>query len=126
MMIKLKRIYDDAAANDGFRVLVDRLWPRGVSREDAALNRWMKEIAPSDQLRRWFDHDSEKWEEFRRRYTQELEDKTEEIAFLSEKSANGTLTLVYAARDTEHNHAVVLKDVVDRSSSSTGDEARNS
>ncbi len=110
MAIILKRAYDAPASGDGFRVLVDRLWPRGVSKEDAALDRWMKEVAPSDNLRRWFDHDPEKWDEFRRRYRDELKGRDEEVAFLKEKSEEGTLTLVYAAKDTEHNNAVVLKD----------------
>ena len=116
MPIKLKRAYDDPAPGDGFRVLVDRLWPRGVSKEDAALDRWMKELAPSDALRQWFDHDPDKWNGFRRRYREELDDRGEEIAFLKEKSEAGTLTLVYAAKDTEHNNAVALKDELTRRS----------
>ena len=107
-MIRVKRVYDPPAENDGRRVLVDRLWPRGVSREDAALDRWMKEIAPSDALRRWFDHDPERWEEFRARYARELDAKGDEVAFLREAAEAGTLTLVYSARDTEHNQAVAL------------------
>lgn len=108
-MIRLKRAYDDPAEADGFRVLVDRLWPRGVSKGAAALDRWMKEVAPSDELRRWFDHDPEKWDEFRRRYEHELSGRDEEVDFLKQKSREGTLTLVYAAKDTEHNDAVVLR-----------------
>lgn len=108
-MIQLKRVYDPPEKEDGYRVLVDRLWPRGVSKDDAALDRWMKEVAPSDELREWFGHDPEKWDEFRRRYERELEEKEEAIAFLEERSVKGTLTLVYAAQDTEHNNAVALK-----------------
>ena len=108
-MIEIKRVYDAPAKSDGVRVLVDRLWPRGVSKEAAALDRWMKEVAPSAALRRWFGHDPEKWDAFRRRYESELGGREEELAFLREKSREGTLTLVYAAKDTEHNDAVVLK-----------------
>lgn len=107
-MIRTRRVYEAPADDDGFRVLVDRLWPRGVSREDAALDRWMKEIAPSDELRAWFDHDPERWDEFRARYARELAEKAEEIGFLREKAGEGPLTLVYAAKDTEHNNAVAL------------------
>ena len=102
MPIRLKRAYDDPAEDDGFRVLVDRLWPRGVSKEEAALDRWMKEVAPSTALRKWFDHDPEKWDAFRRCYAAELDGR------------DGTLTLVYAAKDTEHNGPVVLKDYLSR------------
>lgn len=109
-MIQLKRAYDPPETGDGYRVLVDRLWPRGISREDAAIDRWMKELAPSDDLRRWFGHDPEKWEEFRRRYKQELETHEDAVAFLREKSSEGTLTLIYAAKDTQHNNAVVLRE----------------
>jgi len=107
-VIRTRRVYEAPADDDGFRVLVDRLWPRGVSREDAALDRWMKEIAPSDELRAWFGHDPERWDEFRERYARELDEKAEEVDFLREKAGEGTLTLVYAARDTEHNNAVAL------------------
>lgn len=107
-LIRLKRAYDAPAAEDGYRVLVDRLWPRGVSREDAALDRWMREVAPSDELRTWFDHDPEKWVEFRRRYEDELDAREDNLVFLRQKAEAGTLTLVYGARDTEHNQAVVL------------------
>lgn len=107
-MIRTRRVYEAPTDDDGFRVLVDRLWPRGVSREDAALDRWMKEVAPSDELRAWFDHDPERWDEFRERYARELDEKTEEVDFLREKVGEGTLTLVYAAKDTEQNNAVAL------------------
>jgi len=107
-VIRTRRVYEAPADDDGFRVLVDRLWPRGVSREDAALDRWMKEIAPSDELRTWFGHDPERWDGFRARYARELDEKAEEVDFLREKAGEGTLTLVYAARDTEHNNAVAL------------------
>lgn len=110
MPIRLKRAYDAPAEDDGCRVLVDRLWPRGVSKEAAALDRWLKEVAPSAELRRWFGHDPEKWDAFRHRYRKELDDHDEAIAFLRKKSRAGTLTLVYGAKDTAHNDAVVLRD----------------
>ncbi len=113
-MIKLKRAYDAPEKQDGYRVLVDRLWPRGLSKEDAALDRWMKEVAPSHELRKRFKHDPEKWDEFRRRYEVELEGREDEVAFLKEKSEEGTLTLVYAARDREHNNAAALRDYLER------------
>lgn len=113
-MIKLKRAYDPPDEQDGFRVLVDRLWPRGVSKEEAHLDLWMKEIAPSTDLRKWFDHDPKKWDEFRRRYERELADKEDDLALLREKARDGVLTLVYGAKDTEHNQAVVLEGYLKR------------
>lgn len=110
MSIRIKRAYDPPAADDGYRVLVDRLWPRGVTKEAAALDRWMKDVAPSPALRVWFGHDPARWDAFRRRYASELDARSEEVAFLREKAASGALTLVYAAKDTEHNGAVVLRD----------------
>jgi uncharacterized protein YeaO (DUF488 family) len=112
-MLKLKRAYDEPAPQDGYRVLVDRLWPRGVKKEDARTDRWMKEIAPSDSLRKWYGHDPDKWDEFRDRYAAELEEKQEELDFLRKKSDGKTLTLVYGARDTEHSHAQALKEYLD-------------
>lgn len=108
-MIQCKRAYDDPSSDDGTRVLVDRLWPRGVSKEEAELDRWLKEVAPSDELRRWFDHDPDRWEAFCERYYDELSDKDEAISFLREAARAGPLTLVYAARDREHNNAAALK-----------------
>ena len=107
----VKRIYEPAAAADGFRVLVDRLWPRGVSKEKAALNLWWKEISPSGDLRKWFSHDPEKWTEFRRRYLAELRQNADAVAALKAQTPrSGTVTLLFGARDTEHNEAVVLRD----------------
>lgn len=108
-MIQCKRAYDEPSSDDGTRILVDRLWPRGVSKEDAALDDWNKEVAPSSDLRKWFDHDPEKWDEFCRRYNQELYEKDDAVEPLREEAESGTLTLVYAAKDREHNHALVLK-----------------
>jgi len=112
-MIKIKRVYDDASPDDGFRVLVDRLWPRGVKKENAHVDLWLKDVAPSTELREWFGHDPDKWAEFRRRYDAELKDHRGELDDLKSKAKHGTLTLVYGAKDTEHNNAVVLKDMLD-------------
>jgi uncharacterized protein YeaO (DUF488 family) len=108
--VRLKRAYEDAAAADGRRVLIDRIWPRGVSREQARLDEWARELAPSSDLRRWFGHDPSRFAEFRRRYEAELAGQEEKLRELREHARNDTLTLVYAARDTEHNDAVVLAD----------------
>jgi uncharacterized protein YeaO (DUF488 family) len=109
MHIQLKRAYDAPAASDGFRVLVDRLWPRGVSKEEAHLDLWLKEIAPSTELRKWFGHDPARWEGFQERYRRELREKTDAVRLLKQKAKEGSVTLVYAARDEEHNGALVLK-----------------
>ncbi len=114
MDIRLKRAYDGPAATDGYRVLVDRLWPRGVARDDARLDAWMKELAPSTELRRWFAHDPSRFAEFRRRYVDELRGQRPALAELRRRARAGTLTLVYAARDAEHNDAVVLAEVLRR------------
>ena len=113
-MIRVKRVYEPPAADDGQRVLVDRLWPRGVKKEDAALDRWMKEVAPSDALRRWFGHDAAKWEAFRVRYARELDEVPEAVAELRRAAETGTLTLVYSARDPDHNQAVALAAYLER------------
>jgi uncharacterized protein YeaO (DUF488 family) len=108
-MFKTKRIYDPAEAADDYRVLVDRVWPRGVSKEKARLDLWMKEIAPSDQLRKWFAHDPKRWMEFRQRYQEELKTKRELIHQLRESEReHGTVTLIYSARDEQRNQAVAL------------------
>jgi uncharacterized protein YeaO (DUF488 family) len=107
--LRLKRAYEAAGPEDGCRVLVERLWPRGVKKEDAALNLWLKEIAPSEALRRWFSHDPQKWDRFCRRYWAELEPQKEAVRVLQEKLKDGDVTLVYGSRDQEHNAAVALK-----------------
>lgn len=112
-MIRLKRAYEAAAADDGRRVLVERLWPRGVTREKAALDLWLKDVAPSAGLRSWFGHDPDKWPEFRRRYAAELDARPEEVAQLVGMSREGTVTFVYGSRDERHNAAVVLKEYVE-------------
>ena len=111
MRYAVKRVYEPADAADGFRVLVDRLWPRGISKEKAALDLWWKEIAPSGELRRWFGHDPEKWPEFRKRYRAEFRRNRDAVlAFKAKAPRAGTITLLFGARDTEHNEAVALRD----------------
>ena len=110
--IKLKRAYETVDSKDGARVLVDRLWPRGVSKENAALAQWMKEIAPTTGLRKWFGHDPARWEEFRGRYGKELQQNAELLSELRSLARQGPLTLVYSAHDESHNDAVVLRDVL--------------
>lgn len=112
--IRLKRAYESAAKNDGTRVLVDRVWPRGVSKDKLAADEWLKAVAPSSELRKWFAHDAEKWDEFKRRYTEELGSGEQQKAFkqLKEYAGDGRLTLVFAARDEQHNQAVVLKELL--------------
>jgi uncharacterized protein YeaO (DUF488 family) len=107
--VKLKRAYEPAEATDGVRVLVDRLWPRGVSKEYAALNHWMKEIAPSTELRKWFGHEPARWEEFIGRYEAELHGNAELLSQLRALARKGPITLVYSAHDEVHNDAVVLR-----------------
>lgn len=116
-MIKLKRVYETVDPKDGTRVLVERLWPRGISKERAALDLWLKDVAPSPELRTWFSHDPAKWEEFCNRYHEELRHNTDAVNRLTELAHNGDVTLVFAARDTEHNAAVVLKEYIERSHS---------
>jgi uncharacterized protein YeaO (DUF488 family) len=107
-MIQLKRAYEDPSQSDGERILVERLWPRGLSKQRAKIDLWMKDVAPSPELRRWFDHDPAKWDEFRKRYEAELRNKHELISLLKHKAQKGMITLTYAARDQEHNGALVL------------------
>ena len=114
MDVRLKRAYEPAAPSDGYRVLIDRLWPRGVSRRQARLDDWEKELAPSPELRRWFGHEPRRFEEFRRRYTEELRDERPRLTAVRRRARAGTLTLVYSAHDSEHNDAVVLADVLRR------------
>ncbi len=109
MNLKIKRVYTKAAKGDGKRILVDRLWPRGLTKEKAGIDLWLKELAPSTELRKWFAHDPEKWTDFQKRYRQELKNNKEQLALLKEQAKTGTVTLVYGAKDEEHNEAVVLK-----------------
>jgi uncharacterized protein YeaO (DUF488 family) len=112
--VRVKRAYEPAAASDGYRVLVDRLWPRGVSRERARLDEWDRELSPSTELRKWFGHRPDRFEEFRRRYLDELSEHRDRIAELRRRAREGTLTLVHSARDTQHNDAVVLATAIRR------------
>jgi uncharacterized protein YeaO (DUF488 family) len=114
MDVRLKRAYDPAATSDGYRVLIDRIWPRGVTREQVHLTEWARELAPSTELRRWFGHDPARFSEFRRRYTEELEAHEDKLRDLRRLAREGRVTLVYGARDTEYNDAVVLADVLRR------------
>lgn len=115
MNIKIKRIYEDKDPDDGIRILVDRLWPRGISKEEARLDDWWKELAPSEDLRKWFDHDPDKWPEFKKRYKKELD---EIEAMISEKmeelDLRESIVLLYGAKDEEHNQAVVLKEYLEK------------
>ena len=108
-MIKLKRAYEKPSRDDGSRILVERLWPRGLTKERAAVDLWLKEVAPSPELRKWFGHAPAKWEQFQKRYWKELEAKQAAVRLLRHKGKQGTVTLVYAARDEEHNGALALK-----------------
>jgi uncharacterized protein YeaO (DUF488 family) len=112
-MVKIKRVYDQPEKADGKRVLVDRLWPRGIKKEDAGLDLWLKDIAPSDELRKWFSHDPSKWQEFGKRYRHELKAKPDMIEDLKKTARSGTVTLLYAARDADRNNAVVLKELIE-------------
>lgn len=114
MDIRLKRAYEPAADSDGDRILVDRIWPRGVTREQAHLTEWARELAPSTELRRWFAHDPARFDEFRRRYAAELRPQEEKLRELRRRARASTLTLVYAARDEAHNDAVVLAEILRR------------
>jgi uncharacterized protein YeaO (DUF488 family) len=110
MAIKLKRVYDPPAAGDGVRVLVDRVWPRGLTKDAAHVNEWLKELGPSTELRKWFNHDPARWPEFQSRYHAELQapQQRERLKHLRDLAAHEALTLVYGARDTEHNQAAVI------------------
>jgi uncharacterized protein YeaO (DUF488 family) len=114
MDIRLKRAYEPPASSDGYRVLIDRLWPRGVSRKQAKLSAWERDLAPSAELRQWFGHQPSRFEEFRRRYIDQLREQRPRLTELRRRARNGTLTLVYAAHDSEHNDAVVLAAVLRR------------
>lgn len=110
--LKLKRAYEPVSPDDGLRILVDRLWPRGISKEGAALDDWVKDIAPSTELRKWFGHDPERWTEFQRRYRAELKEHADALQSIRAKAKTHIVTLVYSAHDEKHNDAVVLRDVL--------------
>ena len=111
-MIKLKRAYETPSDDDGKRVLVERLWPRGVTKVEAKIDEWIKDVAPSPELRKWYAHDVEKWPEFKRRYVEELKLHDDEVSELKKMVRGSVVTFIYAAHDTEHNSAVVLKEFV--------------
>jgi len=113
MTIKIKRAYDPAKKSDGLRVLVDGLWPRGVTKDAARIDRWLKDIAPSGALRKWFGHDPAKWVEFRKRYFRELQKNSDAVAELEKLLRKGPVTLIFSARDEEHNNAIALKEFIE-------------
>jgi uncharacterized protein YeaO (DUF488 family) len=114
MKLKLKRVYDQPSEEDGTRILVDRLWPRGLTKEEARVDLWFKDVAPSNELRKWFAHDPAKWPEFKARYKAELKHNAAQLTLLKQAVARGYATLLYGAKDTEHNEAVVLEDLLTR------------
>jgi uncharacterized protein YeaO (DUF488 family) len=113
-MIHLKRVYEPPSKKDGLRILVDRLWPRGLSKEKADVKIWLKEVAPSNELRKWFGHDPAKWKEFQSRYRKELRQNQEGFELLREKCKGHTVTLLYGAQDEQHNQALVLKRLLEK------------
>ena len=113
-MIRLKRAYDEPSKQDGLRILVERLWPRGVSKEKAAVDLWLKDLSPSTELRKWYGHDPEKWDEFRKRYWLELGEKGDLLTLLKHRTTEGNVTFVFAASDEERNSAVALKEYLEK------------
>jgi len=114
MKVAIKRVYTEPQESDGTRILVDRLWPRGLTKEKAKVDLWLKEIAPSNELRKWFAHDPKKWTEFQARYAEELKSNAEPFAVLKHEVGKGPVTLLYAAKDEEHNEAVILQKMLRR------------
>lgn len=112
-MIKIKRIYESASPKDGKRMLVDRLWPRGIRKDEAKIDDWIRDIAPSNELRKWFSHDPSKWQEFKKRYEKELKNKSSILEKIRHEAKTGVVTLLYSAKDEEHNNAVVLKEILE-------------
>jgi uncharacterized protein YeaO (DUF488 family) len=113
-MIHLKRAYDKPSAEDGARILVERLWPRGLTKARAALDLWVKDVGPSPELRKWFGHDPARWKQFKQRYWEELKDKTEDVDALRRKAREGRVTFIYAAHDEQHNGALALKEFIEQ------------
>lgn len=116
MKIPIKRAYEAPSVEDGYRILVDRLWPRGLTKAKARIDLWLKDIAPSNELRKWFAHDPKKWSAFKAKYILELKSKNEALSLLHSKLHEGPVTLIYAARDEEHNEAVILQELLSRKS----------
>ena len=123
-VINLKRAYDRPSSDDGVRVLVDRLWPRGLRKEELAVDFWLKDVAPSNALRRWFGHEPRRWAAFAAKYQAELANRADVLHLLDELRRRGRVTLLYGARDTSHNHAVVLRDVVEKRRAAANSSAR--
>lgn len=115
MTIKIKRVYEPASKDDGYRVLVDRLWPRGMRKEEADLDLWLREVAPSNSLRKWYGHDAEKWEEFKERYARELDEKTELVEQIERKARDERVTLLFSSKEEHNNNAQALKEYIERS-----------
>lgn len=113
-MIILKRVYEKPSKSDGVRILVERLWPRGLSKAKASVDLWLKDVAPSAELRKWYSHEVEKWDDFKKRYTHELKEKSELLEEIEEYAKKGKVTFVYAAHDEKHNSALVLKDYLEK------------
>lgn len=113
-MIKLKRIYEKPSKDDGIRILVDRLWPRGLTKAQTGINLWLKDIAPSSELRKWFNHEPEKWDGFKKRYWTELKDKKEAVKILKQNIKKNDVTFIYSARNDEHNNALALKEFLEK------------
>ena len=111
--IKIKRTYDKPETEDGFRILVDRIWPRGLKKTDVQMDLWQKDIAPSSPLRKWFKHDESKWNEFKNRYYQELKNKKDSIGLLLDKTRKGTITLLYSSKEDKYNNAIALKEYLE-------------
>jgi uncharacterized protein YeaO (DUF488 family) len=115
-----KRAYEEPGKKDGMRVLVDRIWPRGISKDEARIDRWLKDVAPTTELRKWFNHELQKWEEFKKKYFQELTGKSEALEELLEMVHKGRITLVYGAKDQQHNNAVALKEYLENRARAAG------
>jgi len=113
-MLKIKRVYDPVSTDDGKRILVDRLWPRGIKKEKARIDEWVKEIAPSNELRKWYSHDPEKWAEFKKRYKQEIAGETERLKKIKAEARKQTVTLLFSSKELERNNAVALKEMLDQ------------
>jgi uncharacterized protein YeaO (DUF488 family) len=114
MTIRIKRVYEPLAASDGYRILVDRIWPRGLSKDAARIDDWLKDLGPSTSLRKWFNHDAKKWKEFKKRYFQELESNRGSVEHIAKKARTNTITFVCAAHDVNHSNAVALKQYLER------------
>ncbi len=112
-MVKIKRTYDPPSANDGKRILIDRLWPRGLKKEEAQVDEWLKDLAPSTELRKWFGHDPAKWSEFKKRYRAELAGKADLLTRIKAEARKGTVTLIFSAKDAEHSNAAFLKELLE-------------